>query len=234
MVRLDIVRKSNAGLIESHPLVAVFVGGTSGIGEFTLRALAKTHGRQGKGLRAYIVGRNAAAAEEIIANCTGLCPSGQFRFVKAGDLSLLKDVDRVCAEVTELEEKESAASSKKARIDILVMSQHYFPLLFQSRKGRSLTSPISIPLPPFGAAHLKHSIPSTNVNVTNRYNRGPRHLRLPSLLLPPSHPHQFPPSTPRLPSSHRRTRHLHIRRRLGSSPLHLRSLPPQSQALQHI
>ena len=139
MVKLDIVRKSNAGFVQSHPLVAVFVGGTSGIGEFTLRALAKTHGRQGKGLRAYIVGRNVAAAEKIIADCTGLCPSGQFRFVKAADLSLLKDVDRVCAEVAELEEKESAASSGKARIDILVMSQHYFPLIFQSRKGRSLT-----------------------------------------------------------------------------------------------
>ena len=158
MVRLDIVRKSNAGFIQSHPLVAVFVGGTSGIGEFTLRALAKTHGRQGKGLRAYIVGRNTAAAEKIIADCTGVCPSGQFRFVKAGDLSILKDVDRVCAEVTELEEKECAASGGKARIDILVMSQHYFPLIFQSRKGRSLTSPISILLSSLDAAQIQAQI----------------------------------------------------------------------------
>lgn len=138
MVNLDIVHASNTKLVHSHPLVAVFVGGTSGIGEYTLRALAATHGKDGKGLRAYIVGRKAAAAEKTIAHCASICPKGQFLFVKAGDLSLMKDVDRVCAEITQLEKKESAKNGEKARIDVLVMSQHYFPLLFEPRKGTYL------------------------------------------------------------------------------------------------
>lgn len=138
MVALPVVRASNTTLVQSHPLVAVFVGGTSGIGEYTIRALAATHGDQGKGLRIYIVGRNAAAAEQTIAYCRSVCSRGQFLFVKADDLSLLKDVDRVCAEIIRLEEKESALNRGKPRLDILVMSQAYFPLLFQPRKGMNI------------------------------------------------------------------------------------------------
>ena len=134
MVQIDVVRASIASLVKSRPLVAVFVGGTSGIGEFTIQALATTHGTDGKGLRVYIVGRNTSAAEKTIAECRGICPGGEFVFVKANDLSLLGDVDRVCSEIIELEEK-NKADSEVPKIDILVMSQHYFPLLFEPRHG---------------------------------------------------------------------------------------------------
>ena len=138
MVQIDLVRASVSNLVKSRPLVAVFVGGTSGIGEFTIQALATTHGSDdGKGIRAYIVGRNAAAAEKTIAECRRTCPSGEFIFVKAKDLSLLADADRVCTEIIKLEEK-NKADGEVPRIDILVMSQHYFPLLFESRHGASL------------------------------------------------------------------------------------------------
>lgn len=137
MVQIDLVRASISNFVRSRPLVAVFVGGTSGIGEFTIQALATTHGSDGKGIRAYIVGRNAAAAEKTIAECRSTCPTGEFIFMKAKDTSLLSDVDRVCAEITELEEK-NKADGEVARIDILVMSQHYFPLLFEPRHGKSL------------------------------------------------------------------------------------------------
>lgn len=138
MVTLPVVRSSDAALVQSQPLVAVFVGGTSGISEYTLRALAKTHASKGKGLRAYIVGRKASAAEKIIADCKTVCPSGDFQFVKAEDLALLKDVDRVCAEIQRVEEEKGMAGEGKARIDILVMSQHYFPLSFEPRHGTFL------------------------------------------------------------------------------------------------
>jgi NAD(P)-dependent dehydrogenase (short-subunit alcohol dehydrogenase family) len=95
MVSLDIVKSANAALIKSQPLVAVITGGTSGIGEHTIRTLAATHGREGKGLRVYVVRRKESVAKSIISYCLNMCPAGDFCFVQAGDFSLLKDVDRV-------------------------------------------------------------------------------------------------------------------------------------------
>ena len=46
MVKLDLVKSSNAELV-TQPLVAVFVGGTSGIGSYTVKTLARTHGKTG-------------------------------------------------------------------------------------------------------------------------------------------------------------------------------------------
>src|ERR1700761_2711202 len=99
MVKLDDVQTYNAALVQSQPLVAVFFGGTSGIGHYTLRQLATAESKGGKGLRAYIVGRNEKTAETIISECSVIYPEGHFIFVKADDISLIKDVDRVCAEI---------------------------------------------------------------------------------------------------------------------------------------
>ncbi len=136
MVKLSLVQSSNAALVTSQPLVAVFVGGTSGIGAHTIRSLAATHGEGGKGLRAYIIGRNAKAAEEIMAECQKTCPKGQFRFIRAADLALMKDVDLVCAELIKTEEKEASTTGGTPRIDILVMTQAIFKP-WDPRKGRS-------------------------------------------------------------------------------------------------
>ncbi|KAK9321583.1 hypothetical protein V1517DRAFT_170511 [Lipomyces orientalis] len=131
MVHIEVVRSCNSTLVKKQPLVAVFVGGTAGIGESSVRALAATHSVQGKGLRLYIVGRNADAAEKIISDCVRICPVGQFRFVPAEDLALLKDVDRVCAEIVRAEENENKYG-ETARLDILVMSQGY--ISFEPRR----------------------------------------------------------------------------------------------------
>jgi hypothetical protein len=129
MVKLNVVHTSNTALVQSQPLVAVFFGGTSGIGHYTLRALATAEANGGKGFRAYIVGRKAKAAEDIISECRGIYPQGQFKFVKADDLSLIQDVDRVCADIIQLEEKEG----QDPRIDYLMMSQG--GSIFLPRKG---------------------------------------------------------------------------------------------------
>lgn len=131
MVELNVVRTSNTAIAQSQPLVAVFFGGTSGIGHYSLRALATAvaAANGGKGLRAYIVGRKATAAEDIISECLSICSQGQFKFVKVDDLSLIQDVDRVCAEVIQLEEKEG----QDPRIDYLMMSQG--GSIFLPRKG---------------------------------------------------------------------------------------------------
>lgn len=116
--------------------MAVFVGATSGIGRNTFRALATTHGEEGKGLRAYIIGRNAKAAEELISECQKICPTGEFRFLRANDLALIKDVDTVCAEIIKLEEKDAKSTGETPRIDILVQSQANFKP-FDPRNGKS-------------------------------------------------------------------------------------------------
>ncbi|KAI2470075.1 NAD(P)-binding protein [Annulohypoxylon bovei var. microspora] len=129
MVKLDVVRTANAALADgTKPFVAVVAGGTAGIGEATVRALAATfagRGSEGEGrgfLRVYIVGRNQEAVRKIIAECTAVCPGGVFRFCR-GDLSLLKEVDRVCAEITGIERREADAKATPVKIDFLVCCQ---------------------------------------------------------------------------------------------------------------
>ncbi|KAF4555556.1 Hypothetical protein D9617_2g055170 [Elsinoe fawcettii] len=128
MVAYTEVQNANKALIASQPLVAVFVGGTSGIGEHAFAQLAATHGTGGKGLRAYIVGRNAQAAAKSIAEARRVCPEGLFQFVQAKDLSLLKDVDIACEEVIKLETEAAKKDMTvgKPRIDLLYMSQSLF------------------------------------------------------------------------------------------------------------
>jgi NAD(P)-dependent dehydrogenase (short-subunit alcohol dehydrogenase family) len=138
MVRLDLARTANTNLFSNHPLVAVFVGGTSGIGEYTLRSLADLAStqNQGTGLRVYLVGRNATAADTILDDCRKKCPQARFFFVKASNIAELSDVDKCCAEIKRLEEQTSEGSGP-ARVDLLAMSQAV--LQFGPRNG---TSPV--------------------------------------------------------------------------------------------
>lgn len=53
MVRIDTIRESNAKCKDIHELVAVFVGGTGGIGESTAKELFLRTTKP----RAYIIGR---------------------------------------------------------------------------------------------------------------------------------------------------------------------------------
>ena len=76
MVQLDVVRACGEALVNKQSVTAVFVGGTSGVGEYSLRALAALHGLSGHGLRVYHIGRNLTAANKIIADCKRACPVG--------------------------------------------------------------------------------------------------------------------------------------------------------------
>ncbi|KAJ3993243.1 hypothetical protein F5050DRAFT_1578038 [Lentinula boryana] len=97
MVSLSEIYTSNALITSSLPprLVSVFVGGTSGIGESTLKAFV-SYAVQPK---VYIVGRNNASAERIIGECRFLGPEGhvgeaEVIFLQA-DLSSMKTVEGV-------------------------------------------------------------------------------------------------------------------------------------------
>lgn len=110
MVSLASVKASNAAISTSLPagLVAVFVGGTSGIGAYTLKELA----RQAKQPRIYNIGRSREAAERIEAECRLLNPEAQYTFIQS-DVSLIRNVDIVCEEI----------KSKEKSINILFLSQ---------------------------------------------------------------------------------------------------------------
>lgn len=133
MVKLEDVRAVNKSLATSRPLVAVFVG-VAGIAGYAACTLAKAHGSNGKGLRVYLVGRTLAKVQPLIDECQKACPVGQFLFVQAKDLALLKDVDEMCVELVKMEEKEAKAKSQTPKINILVMGQANFAP-FAPRQG---------------------------------------------------------------------------------------------------
>ena len=134
MVAIQDVRAINEEFFRNRSLVAVLVGGTSGIGEYTVRALAAIYSTQKASLRLYIVGRKNAAAEKIIADCSRICSNGAFYFVKAEDLALLNEVDRVSTEILRLEEQHHR--DDKPRIDMLIMTQGQ--VVFGPRRGMYL------------------------------------------------------------------------------------------------
>ncbi|KAK1059193.1 hypothetical protein LTR33_013211 [Friedmanniomyces endolithicus] len=96
MVPYPAILASNSRIPTALPpgLVAAFVGATSGIGEYTLRALAK----HAKAPRIYFVGRSQEAGDRIAAECKALNPDGEFIFMKS-DVSLMRNVDTVCQEI---------------------------------------------------------------------------------------------------------------------------------------
>ena len=94
MVSLKTVQASNAGIRALPNITALFVGGTSGIGQSTLRQLAC----HADSPTAYIVGRNEARASPFLSELRQLSPEGRFYFIEA-DVSLLRNVDAVCRQI---------------------------------------------------------------------------------------------------------------------------------------
>jgi NADP-dependent 3-hydroxy acid dehydrogenase YdfG len=91
MVSLTAVKASNELLDSTLPnLVAVFVGGTSGIGEYSLKSFTK-HTRLP---RVYFIGRSQEAGDPIKAECHKLNPGGEFICMKS-DTSVIRNVDAV-------------------------------------------------------------------------------------------------------------------------------------------
>ncbi|OGE48571.1 hypothetical protein PENARI_c027G10247 [Penicillium arizonense] len=120
MVSIDTVRKHNSTLKEYGPnLVAVFVGGTSGIGETTARAFV----RSTLSPRVYLVGRSESRASQIIEELRASNPDGQITFVK-GDVSRLHEVDEAC----------KAIQAKEEKVNLLFLSAGMF-----TAKGRDET-----------------------------------------------------------------------------------------------
>lgn len=122
MVTIKDVRISNTNFKESKRadgLVAVFIGGTSGIGMGTLKQFAK----QISSPKIYIVGRSKSAATPLLKELGCLNSKGTYIFQET-EVSLLKNVDKVCNEIKAHEEK----------VDLLFMSPAYITLEVRNRE----------------------------------------------------------------------------------------------------
>ncbi|KAL4940627.1 hypothetical protein BDV06DRAFT_230221 [Aspergillus oleicola] len=108
MPSLNQVRQSNNALKASSPgKVAVFVGGTGGVGEEAAKSLARTLERP----TIFLLGRNDASAARIIEEMKLANPGGSYKFFKC-DTSLLKNVDSAC----------KAIQKQTSMVDLLIMS----------------------------------------------------------------------------------------------------------------
>ncbi|KAG8929764.1 hypothetical protein FRC01_003792 [Tulasnella sp. 417] len=97
MPALSAVRESILSFSPAYRPTALFVGGTSGVGEATARAFAKAvKALEG---RAHIIlcGRNKTRAEEIIAELPQT-PESKYEFIQC-DVSLIKNVAKAAEEV---------------------------------------------------------------------------------------------------------------------------------------
>ena len=141
MVKIKDVRAGNQAQFKNKPLAAVFIGATSGIGNYTVTALARLYADNGSLLRAYVVGRSTVAWTTIQTNLKGICPDGTFIFLPANDLTSIRDVDKICEKLIELEQQNSAI--QVARIDLMIMTQG--KLHFGSREGQQANT-INVPL----------------------------------------------------------------------------------------
>lgn len=101
MVSPELIKASNERIKSTLPpgLVAVFLGGTNGIGETTLKQFAKYTAQP----RVYIVGRSQDAGDRITAECKTLNPEGTFIFMQK-EVHLMRNVDEVCKEIAGKEE----------------------------------------------------------------------------------------------------------------------------------
>ncbi|GAB7360563.1 hypothetical protein MBLNU230_g0448t1 [Neophaeotheca triangularis] len=94
MVKFDTIQEANAKASSIVGLVCVFVGGTGGIGESTIKELFKRTTRP----KAYIVGRNIQRGNDLVKELTEINPDGKAYFLQQ-DISVLQRVDETCREL---------------------------------------------------------------------------------------------------------------------------------------
>jgi NAD(P)-dependent dehydrogenase (short-subunit alcohol dehydrogenase family) len=101
MASLADVRAHNLTLKTLAPgLVAIFVGGTSGISLYTAREFA----RNTKSPHIYLIGRNETEAARISQELQTINATSRIDFIKK-DVSLLRQVDEACNEIKAKEKK---------------------------------------------------------------------------------------------------------------------------------
>lgn len=134
MITLIEVQASNSRITStlSSPLVAIFVGGTNGVGETTLKQFVKYAPPSS---RVYNIGRSQESADRIGNECQDLNGRVKYEFIKA-DTSLLGNIDQVCRKV----------KSKERSINLLFLTMG--TLDFQTGILFSLLKLLFVLIPP--------------------------------------------------------------------------------------
>lgn len=140
MPNIQTIRKGIAELPKGPSLVVGLTGGTTGIGSYVAKALARTFASNGSKLRVYIVGRNASRAEELLNYGRSTAPGSDWRFIQASDLTLMSEVNKISQEIIKQEEASPFAGGP-ARLDVLYMSQALSPMQPSPRKPIPSMSP---------------------------------------------------------------------------------------------
>ncbi|KAG2174741.1 hypothetical protein INT43_005799 [Umbelopsis isabellina] len=115
MVSYKDILASNALINDATaPRVSVFVGGTSGIGKFTIKALVTT----GATMKVYLVGRKSSEERmhAFIQELHAINSKAEVIWTE-GEISLLAETQRVCEII----------KSKESRIDLLFLTAGYAP-----------------------------------------------------------------------------------------------------------
>jgi len=115
MVRYTDIKASNTLINDSTaPRIAVFVGGTSGIGQLTIKALVDT----GASVRIYLIGRKSSKdrAHVFINELQSANPNAEAIWIE-GEVSLLADAKRVCEVI----------KSRENHVDLLFLTTGYAP-----------------------------------------------------------------------------------------------------------
>ncbi|KAL4756327.1 uncharacterized protein BDW70DRAFT_166294 [Aspergillus foveolatus] len=131
MTTLTKVRASNKQLTAiTVPQVAVFVGGTAGIGKAALTELIST----GFPVKAYIIGRDEAAFEPTLSELRALNPSATLVFLQ-GEISLLAEAKRLTDIIL----------IREGCIDLLFLSAGFLPFLGrqESKEGIELSTAVA-------------------------------------------------------------------------------------------
>ncbi|KAF8964504.1 hypothetical protein BDZ97DRAFT_1815431 [Flammula alnicola] len=131
MPSLAAIRASNAAIAYSQPPVAVFVGGTSGIGQGMAEVFAQT--TKGNS-HIVIVGRNRAAAERIL-DALPVPASGKVarEFVQC-DVTLMKNVEEATRDIL----------SRYPKINYLVMSPGIMTLAGRDETSEGIDKKLAV------------------------------------------------------------------------------------------
>ncbi|RVX75615.1 hypothetical protein B0A52_00968 [Exophiala mesophila] len=115
MVTYKDIQASNASINDdTAPHICVFVSGTSGIGQLTIRALVAT----GASVKIYLVGRKSSEerTKAFIQELEAVNPKAEIIWTQ-GEISLLAECKRVCDEI----------KSKESQVDLLFLTAGYAP-----------------------------------------------------------------------------------------------------------
>ncbi len=119
MVSLSQIQASNAKITkDTTPRVAVFVGGTAGIGKATLTALVV----KGLPIKVYIIRRDKDSRKAWLEELENSNPHAQIIWLE-GQVSVLAETKRLTDEI----------KSREESIDLLFLSQGFLP--FGGRQG---------------------------------------------------------------------------------------------------